>query len=190
MTITIKGKNNKLVFHMDDQIDYQHLMDELEVLLEKPHFSKDGFFPRALFDFHQRKVNEENLSKLFTILFSKQVIIFDGLIEPQEEKTQLKQMKVIEGDMRAGQQIECFEETLIVGNINQGAQVTAYENIYVLGQVSGFIQINNEQVQISAQSYKSAHIRFLNQSRHQFTNFEPTILYYKDNQIMSNKGEI
>lgn len=54
MHIKVKGVNNHLVFVLDDNQDFNSLMNELESLLESPLLKSDGYYPRAFFDFKSR----------------------------------------------------------------------------------------------------------------------------------------
>ena len=86
MHIKVKGVNNHLVFVLDDNQDFNSLMNELESLLESPLLKSDGYYPRAFFDFKSRILSIHELLRLLDLLFSKQVLLFDGINMAKVEK--------------------------------------------------------------------------------------------------------
>ena len=86
-------------------------------------------------------------------------------------------------------EIEIYEDTLITGKINPGAIVQVYAKLYVMQGVFGIIEGQSEEACISSQRFKNATIRFFGKSIHHFTTFEMSLVYYKDNDIVVEKGD-
>ena len=188
MHIKVKGVNNHLVFVLDDNQDFNSLMNELESLLESPLLKSDGYYPRAFFDFKSRILSIHELSKLLELLFEKQVLLFDGINMIKKEHK--NKIKVIEETIHSGEVLELDQDTLIIGQINPGAIVRFSGKLYVMGKVCGFVEGMNADSKISGQCFKNAHVRINGVSRQNYTSFELTMLYYKDNEIFLDKGDM
>ena len=188
MYIKVKGVNDRLVFVMDDQTEFKNLIVELESLLEKPIFKNDEFFPKAFFDFKSRILKQNEVDALLDLLFEKQVVVFDGIPLP-EENSKVK-IKVINRTIHAGEVIHVTQDTLIIGHINAGAIVYFTGKLYVLGKIRGLVEGNGKDSQISGQCFLNAHIRINGVSRQDYTSLELTMLYYRDNDIYLDKGEM
>ena len=107
-----------------------------------------------------------------------------------EEKTEeKKELRMIGASIHAGEKIEIYEDTLITGKINPGAIVQVYAKLYVMQGVFGIIEGQSEEACISSQRFKNATIRFFGKSIHHFTTFEMSLVYYKDNDIVVEKGD-
>ena len=179
MHIKVKGVNNHLVFVLDDNQDFNSLMNELESLLESPLLKSDGYYPRAFFDFKSRILSIHELLRLLDLLFSKQVLLFDGINMAKVEKK--NKIKVI---------LELDQDALIIGQVNPGAIVRFKGKLYVMGRVSGLVEGLNARAKISGQFFKNAHVRINGVSRRNYTSYELTMLYYKDNEIFLDKGDM
>lgn len=188
MYIKVKGVNDRLIFVFDDQTTFHNLIEELKSLLEKPIFKNDGFFPKAFFDFKSRILQEKEMAELLDVLFSMQVVIFGGLVGDEEKPKQ--KIKIIQRTIHAGEIITCHRDTLIIGHINAGAIVRFTSKLYVLGKIKGLVEGLYPDSQISGQCFENAHIRINGISRHDYTSLELTMLYYKDNDIYLDKGEM
>lgn len=188
MDIKVKGVNNHLVFVFDDSQEFNILLDQLKSLLESPLLKCDGYYPKAFFDFKSRILTVHELSKLLTLLFEKQVVLFDGINMHRSEKK--NKIKVINQTIHAGEVLELDQDALIIGQINPGAIVRFKGKLYVMGRVSGLVEGLNAKAKISGQYFKNAHIRINGVSRHNYTSYELTMLYYKDSQIFLDKGDM
>ena len=188
MLIKVKGVNNHLVFVLDDNQDFNSLMNELESLLESPLLKSDGYYPRAFFDFKSRILSIHELLRLLDLLFSKQVLLFDGINMAKVEKK--NKIKVINKTVHAGEILELDQDALIIGQVNPGAIVRFKGKLYVMGRVSGLVEGLNARAKISGQFFKNAHVRINGVSRRNYTSYELTMLYYKDNEIFLDKGDM
>ena len=106
------------------------------------------------------------------------------------KKEQKNDIKVIKKTIHSGEVLEINQDTLIIGQINPGAIVRFSGKLYVMGRVSGFIEGVNAKSRISGQCFKNAHIRINGVSRQSYTSSELTMLYYKDNEIFLDKGDM
>lgn len=188
MYIKVKGVNDRLVFVLDDQTEFNNLMNELKRLLEKPMFKNDEFFPKAFFDFKSRILTHKELDCLLDLIFTMQVVVFAGI--PLQEENPKTKIKVINRTIHGGEVIYVEQDTLIIGHINAGAIVHFTGKLYVLGKIKGMVEGNGEDSQISGQCFDNAHIRINGVSRHDYTSLELTMLYYRDNDIYLDKGEM
>lgn len=188
MHIKVKGVNNHLVFVLDDRQEFNCLMNELESLLESPLLKNDGYYPKAFFDFESRILTIHELLKLLDLLFEKQVLLFDGVNMIRKEHT--NKIKVINKTIHSGEVLEVNQDTLIIGQINPGAIVRFTGKLYVMGRVSGLVEGLNARCKISGLYFKDAHIRINGISRQSYTSYELTMLYYKDNEIFLDKGDM
>ena len=188
MHIKVKGVNGHLVFVFDDSQEFNSLISELKSLLESPLLKSDGYYPKAFFDFKSRILSIHELSKLLELLFEKQVLLFDGINMIKKEHK--NKIKVIEETIHSGEVLELDQDTLIIGQINPGAIVRFSGKLYVMGKVCGFVEGMNADAKISGQCIKNAHVRINGVSRQNYTSFELTMLYYKDNEIFLDKGDM
>lgn len=188
MHIKVKGVNGHLVFVFDDSQEFNSLISELKSLLESPLLKSDGYYPKAFFDFKSRILSIHELSKLLELLFEKQVLLFDGINMIKKEHK--NKIKVIEETIHSGEVLELDQDTLIIGQINPGAIVRFSGKLYVMGKVRGFVEGMNADAKISGQCFKNAHVRINGVSRQNYTSFELTMLYYKDNEIFLDKGDM
>lgn len=82
------------------------------------------------------------------------------------------------------------QDALIIGQVNPGAIVRFKGKLYVMGRVSGLVEGLNARAKISGQFFKNAHVRINGVSRRNYTSYELTMLYYKDNEIFLDKGDM
>ena len=63
MYILVKNLNGRLIFIMDNEVDFEVLLNELKGLLVQSFFKKKDYYPKAFFDLKGRI-----LENLYTIL--------------------------------------------------------------------------------------------------------------------------
>ncbi|RHM62406.1 MULTISPECIES: hypothetical protein [Coprobacillaceae] len=187
MYILVKGLNGRLVFMMDDEVDFHILMKELKSLLKESLFVSKDYFPKAFFDFKSRILNESQMKTFLHIILESQAVIFDGIAI--EKAKPVQHMKLIDRTIHAGEIITVYEDTLITGQINPGAIVYFKSRLYVLKGIMGTVEGINENAIVSSSCYKNANIRYFGNVRQDFTSLEMTLFYYKDKQIYLNKGD-
>ncbi|MCD7807900.1 MAG: hypothetical protein LUH02_01050, partial [Erysipelotrichaceae bacterium] len=79
MFIEVKGINNILLMKMNEKCSFEQILNELDMLLDKPIFASNGYYPRAYFDFGCRFLKEEEFYCLMKLLYSKKCILFNGI---------------------------------------------------------------------------------------------------------------
>lgn len=187
MYIMIKNLNGRLIFTMDHEVDFDSLLEELKGLLGQSFFKKKDYYPKAFFDLKGRILTNDEVLQFFEVLIECKSLLFGGFIE--EKKNEKKKVKIIEASIHSGEIIEVYEDTLITGKINPGAIVQLFAKLYVMQGVYGIIEGLDENACISSRKFKDATIRFFGKSIHHFTSFEMSLVYYKDNDIVVEKGD-
>ena len=188
MHIKVKGVNDYLVFLMEEEVEFENLINELEDLLEKPMFQNSGYFPKAFFDFKSRFINEFEMKQLLELILRKQVVLFAG-VNPLP-KSQHNKLLVISRTIHAGEHLILDQDALITGHINPGGIVTFSDKLYVLGKISGMVEGLKEESSVSGQCFEHAHIRINGISRHDVTSFTLSVIYYRNKEICLDKGEL
>ena len=186
MYILVKNLNGRLIFIMDNEVDFEVLLNELKGLLVQSFFKKKDYYPKAFFDLKGRILENDEILQFFGVLVECKSLLFGGFIEEKTEEK--KELRMIGASIHAGEKIEIYEDTLITGKINPGAIVQVYAKLYVMQGVFGIIEGQSEEACISSQRFKNATIRFFGKSIHHFT-FEMSLVYYKDNDIVVEKGD-
>lgn len=54
MYILVKNLNGRLIFIMDNEVDFEVLLNELKGLLVQSFFKKKDYYPKAFFDLKGR----------------------------------------------------------------------------------------------------------------------------------------
>jgi hypothetical protein len=155
--------------------------------LVQSFFKKEDYYPKAFFDLKGRILKNDEILQFFEILVECKSLLFGGFIEEKTEKK--KKVKIIDASIHGGEILEIHEDTLITGKINPGAIIQVYAKLYVMQGVFGIIEGQSLEASISSQKFKDATIRFFGKSIHHFTTFEMSLVYYKDNDIVVEKGD-
>ena len=115
-------------------------------------------------------------------------LLFGGFIE--EKRRRKKELRMIGASIHAGEKIEIYEDTfLITGKINPGAIVQVYAKLYVMQGVFGIIEGQSEEAVFLVKDLRMQQFSFFGKSIHHFTTFEMSLVYYKDNDIVVEKGD-
>ena len=186
MYILVKNLNGRLIFIMDNEVDFEVLLNELKGLLVQSFFKKKDYYPKAFFDLKGRILENDEILQFFGVLVECKSLLFGGFIEEKTEEK--KELRMIDASIHAGEKIEIYEDTLITGKINPGAIVQVYAKLYVMQGVFGIIEVQSEEACISSQRFKNATIRFFGKSIHHFTTFEMSLVYYKECLIDGDFG--
>ena len=187
MYILVKNLNGRLIFVMNDEVQFNILLDELKSLLKQSFFKKEDYYPKAFFDFQCRKLREDEILLLFEVLVECQSLLFGGFIEEKMEDK--PKIRIIEGSIHGGEVLDVQEDTLITGKVNPGAIIQLNAKLYVMQGVYGIIESHSLKASISSQLFKEATIRFFEETIHHFTTFEMSLVYYKDDAIVIEKGD-
>lgn len=179
MNIEVKGINDVLVMKVQSECQFETVLDDLKKLLDQPIFQQDGYYPRAFFDFGCRQLKSDELSCLMDVLQSKKKVIFDGVSLPHT----MNQLEVNHHQLRNGEEVYIYNETLFLGIVNPGSYVYCYADVYFLNVVKGTIIAMSEDVKIYGHDFRNAQIIINQESLHDLTSSALVSVYYKDSQI-------
>ena len=87
MYILVKNLNGRLIFIMDNEVDFEVLLNELKGLLVQSFFKKKDYYPKAFFDLKGRILENDEILQFFGVLVECKSLLFGGFIE---EKTEAK----------------------------------------------------------------------------------------------------
>ena len=118
MYILVKNLNGRLIFIMDNEVDFEVLLNELKGLLVQSFFKKKDYYPKAFFDLKGRILENDEILQFFGVLVECKSLLFGGFIEEKTEEK--KELRMIGASIHAGEKIEIYEDTLITGKINPG----------------------------------------------------------------------
>ena len=108
MYILVKNLNSRLIFVMNDEVQFNILLDELKSLLKQSFFKKEDYYPKAFFDFQCRILKEDEILAFFKVLVECQSLLFGGFVEKKTQKEQ--EIRMIEGSIHGGEVIEINED--------------------------------------------------------------------------------
>ncbi len=143
--VILKGKEDKLVIHLDAEIDYETLKKSLvEKLREAEKFLKNA---KVAIEFSNRDLSEVEENQLLEVIRRESDIHITYIIsngksfigkyiipEPVIDEGVTKFYK---GNLRSGQSVYFDGNLVVLGDINPGAIVSAKGNIVVLGYLNG-----------------------------------------------------
>ncbi len=161
--IILKFKNQRLIFILDNEIEFKLLQKEfVKKILELENMVKNS---KIEVEFKGRKLLEREKSKLvgalkratsieITYLYYNQEnevkekinIIEEIKIEEKIESFSIKEglTKFHRGTLRSGAVISFQGHVVIFGDINPGAVVEAKGNVIVIGKISGVVQAGKD----------------------------------------------
>ena len=65
MYILVKNLNGRLIFMMDNEVDFEVLLKELKGLLVQSFFKKKDYYPKAFFDLKGRILKNDEILQFF-----------------------------------------------------------------------------------------------------------------------------
>lgn len=181
MSIQVKNINDILVIRCFDETDFHNYLVEIEKLLDLPLFYKDGFYPKAFFDFGSRSLNENELNQLLMLLKEKQKIIFSGI--NMDKKT--KSIDMYSDILRNGDVKHVYNKTLFLSSIHSGSVLYCHDDVYFLNEVKGHIILMHSDVKVYGHQFNNAKISIGSKSLHNLTTSSFTSIYYKDHKIVT-----
>ena len=185
MNISIKGKNDYLIVQVKKTISIEEGLDALEALLDKMALTSHGFYPKALFDFDCRNLNQLQFKRLMKLILEKKSLLFAGFVESIEEK---KEMTFVDRSIRNGEILSIQEDTLIHGQINPGTLIYVEDHLYILGKISGTFVLMNEHATISGSYFDHVAIYFKDQFLQELTSFSQLNLYIENGKLIQKQG--
>ena len=164
--VTIKGVKDGLVFLLNDQCEFQALVEELEYKLEKSHQQiLTGPIIHVDVKLGSRVISEAQRSTIRSIIGRQGNLLIQSIHSniPEDEKHKVKQqMNVAKGMVRSGQTLHFAGDVLYVGDVNPGGTITCTGSIYVMGSVKGVIHAGfdgNQDAIIAAAHLKPTQLR-------------------------------
>ena len=67
MYILVKNLNGRLIFIMDNEVDFEVLLNELKGLLVQSFFKKKDYYPKAFFDLKGRILENDEILQFFSV---------------------------------------------------------------------------------------------------------------------------
>ncbi|ADL12103.1 septum site-determining protein MinC [Acetohalobium arabaticum] len=141
--VNFRWDEGSLVITLDDELDFQHLIEQLK---EKVIKAKGFFINSNLrIELNNRKLNKEEKNQLVEIFNSLQGLsvieivsnsILDQKTEEVKEDSELPTL-LLNRTLRSGQSITYEGNVVIKGDVNPGAEVTATGDILVMGIFRG-----------------------------------------------------
>lgn len=140
--VSIKGTKDGLVFHLDDQVDFAEVLEELEhTLRDKQARLLNGPDVSVRIQLGKRQISvheEHRLRELF--LTRPNLIITD--IESRfdhyrHDYDPLTNLESVSGTVRSGQVLETKGSLLLLGDVNPGGTIRSGGHIFILGALRG-----------------------------------------------------
>lgn len=137
--IIIKGVKDGLLFLLDDQCEFEAILNELKHKIEKTHQQLlTGPLIHITVKLGNRTISEEQSKQLSDIIRSQGNLIIHAIESdvPTVPKAHAE-LKVITAIVRAGQEIEYDGDVLLLGDVHAGGILRCTGDIYVLGALKG-----------------------------------------------------
>ncbi|MFC6331576.1 septum site-determining protein MinC [Paenibacillus septentrionalis] len=137
--IMIKGVKDGLLFLLDDQCDFDVIIEELKHKIEKTHQQLlSGPLIHITIKLGNRTISEEQSKQLTEIIRSQGNLIIHAIDSnvPAVSKAHAE-LKVLSAIVRAGQEIEYDGDLLLLGDVHPGGVLRSTGDIYVLGALRG-----------------------------------------------------
>jgi len=137
--IIIKGVKDGLLFLLDDQCDFEAILNELKHKIEKTHQQLlTGPLIHITVKLGNRTISEEQSKQLSDIIRSQGNLIIHAIESdvPTIPRAHAE-LKVITTIVRAGQEIEYNGDLLLLGDVHPGGIIRCTGDIYVLGSLRG-----------------------------------------------------
>ncbi|MFC4776464.1 septum site-determining protein MinC [Paenibacillus sp. GCM10023252] len=145
----IKGVKEGLVFLLDDQCEFEALLDELQYKLEKTHQQLlAGPLVHVQVKLGGRRLSEEDKEQIRTVIRSQGNLLVQS-IDSEEDAAASRlpippSLKVITGMIRSGQTVEHDGDILLLGDLNPGGTLLCTGDIYILGALRGVAHAGTE----------------------------------------------
>lgn len=145
MGISVKGMTvPALLVKLDENLSVDENIAEIKAKLSGDFFKGS----LTVIDFESSKVSDENRKKIEDALRDTQTRFLGYKPSLKLDKASKKvpileehrrTVKVINKNLRSGQNVEHDGDVLIIGDVNPGSYVTASGNIIVMGTLSGIV---------------------------------------------------
>ncbi|MFB5267296.1 septum site-determining protein MinC [Paenibacillus enshidis] len=146
--VTIKGIKDGLVFLLDDQCEFEELLEELRYKLEHTHQNiLTGPIVHVDIKLGSREIGSRQKELLLDTLKQKGNLLIRS-IEPPGPKSDPEKKKesihTVTGMVRSGQVLHHDGNLLFLGDVNPGGTITCTGDIFVLGALRGIAHAGNE----------------------------------------------
>lgn len=146
MGITVKGMTvPALLVKLDENMSVEENISQIKDKLSSDFFKGS----LAVIDYEGTKITQENLKKIEDAVrnTSTKFVGYKPSIKlekpsktPAPEPNQdVKTLKLINKNMRSGQNVEHEGDVLVIGDVNPGSYITASGNIIVMGTLRGIV---------------------------------------------------
>lgn len=158
--VVLKGKKDRLVAQLDNEIDFEKLVESFIVKIKQA----ESFIgnSKIAIEFVNRELTEEEENRLLTIIkqeteiniafvysddlvFSELPILENMKDDESEDGLEQEKTKFYRGTLRSGQVLEFDGNVVILGDINSGAIVKASGNVLALGYINGTVHSGNDE---------------------------------------------
>lgn len=162
-TIAIKGVDDKLEVHLDEQTSYQALREDLiEKLKSNQSFFQNASARVVISGRQLSPAQRREIKRIFTMDYGIHSVYFWDEIkapvreperpqavrqaETQEQRSEVELVSreyfdaksiFIAATVRSGQRIECEGDIVVLGDVNPGAEIIAGGSIAVFGTLRG-----------------------------------------------------
>lgn len=146
MGITVKGMTvPALLVKLDENMSVEDNIAQIKDKLSGDFFKGS----LAVLDYEGTKISQEDIKKIeeairntnTKLLGHKPSLKLDKLPKTAapEQKQDVKTLRLINKNMRSGQNVEHEGDVLVIGDVNPGSYITASGNIIVMGMLRGIV---------------------------------------------------
>jgi len=138
--VTIKGTKDGLVFHLNDECNFEMLLRELKHTLQETHQKfLTGPIVHVYVKLGKRSANEAQKDRIRDIIRQKGNLLIQSIesdVQPEEQE-QPQKLQPVKGIVRSGQTLEHSGDLLFLGDVNPGGTIVCSGSIYILGALRG-----------------------------------------------------
>lgn len=139
--IMIKGVKDGLLFLLDDQCDFELILNELKYKIEKTHQQLlSGPLIHITIKLGSREITEDQSKQMTDIIRSQGNLIIQAIesdMSIDKSDRAHSEMKIVSAIIRSGQEIEFDGDLLLFGDVHPGGIVRCTGDIYVFGSLKG-----------------------------------------------------
>lgn len=162
--VTLKGRKDGLVMHLDDQCGFETLLSELKTFVTNHGMKEEAAISVNV---GNRYCTDPMLDKIERVLSEHSPFVMEyvetNVMAVDECQKRLKKMqtKTYIGIVRSGQVLESEGDLLVVGDVNPNGKVVATGNIFIIGRLKGSAHagaLGEERAVIAASSMEATHL--------------------------------
>ena len=163
--VIIKGNKEGLIFVLNENCDFEDILQEIQYKLEKSHQQiLAGPTVYVNVQLGRRILDEHQKEKLRDLIGQNGNLIVRKVISSAEhEKTSSSNgIKVIKGVVRSGQSIEEDQDVMLLGDVNPGGMIGSKGNLFIMGALRGMAHAGmngNDQAVIAASYMNPTQLR-------------------------------